>query len=264
MNKKIYLFILLAVFLVSCGSSTKTLTTADYKDKKYNPETVIADNLDWADVTINGKVQVGISSSMVMKMIKGKSISISLRPMLGIEMGKLHFEGDTVTVIDKYHNVYMQEPVGSFLGDYVSIEALQSLFLSRPFVIGEGFMTAENCTTMTCTDSDAEGKWMMFPRKQPAGFSYQYDLIGNNISNFKIAGLSNYELNMSFSNFVADLKGNIAYRITSQIPLSGKIMALNLTYKSVKWDTGITDNITVPEGSRKLTFAEILQMISNM
>ena len=69
---------------------------------------------------------------------------------------------------------------------------------------------------------------------------------------------------MAFSNFVADVKGNIAYRITSQIPLSGKIMALNLTYKSVKWDTGITDNVSIPDGSRKLTFVEILQMISNM
>ena len=132
---RIFVIVVIAVFTFSC--KTAKLSDSDKYESKavFTPKTFAEAHPDWADVTINGKVDIGVSSSVVIKMVKGKSLSISLRPILGMEIGKLYFEGDTVTVVDKYHKAFMKESIGSFIGEYVTVETLQSLFLAKPFII---------------------------------------------------------------------------------------------------------------------------------
>ncbi|MDD6140646.1 MAG: DUF4292 domain-containing protein [Bacteroidales bacterium] len=268
MSKTIIRIIALAVVAVamaSCGSQkpTEKAPTAE-QIQTYTPATVAAAMPDWTDATLNGKVSIGMTSSMVMKMVRGKSLSISLRPLLGIEVGKLYFEGDTVTVVDKYHNAYLRESIGNFMGEYITVETLQSLFLSRPFVVGKGTITPELASSMEATRPDGNRRWQMMPKRTDKRFSYRYEMEENRMLQFVLSLGTDTDYAMNFGKYMVTARGEIAGEITSRIPMGGKIVALDLTFKSAKWNTGLNDGIDIPADARRLSFDDILKLISNM
>ena len=59
---------------------------------------------DWSTFRTSGKIVIGgkqqFSSSMQLSMVKGKSISVSIRPLLGIEMGKIFITSDSIIVLN--------------------------------------------------------------------------------------------------------------------------------------------------------------------
>ncbi len=270
------------VLLASCGSKKDVVSQGDYEDGmgssvegvKYNVNTVAESKYEWTDVTISGSLSVGaanagtLSSAMVMKMVKGKSISISIRPILGIEMGKIYFADDTVTVVDKYHKAYLKEPIGSFLGSYIDIPTLQSLFLSRPFVIGKGEVDRSNRKDMKGSENKENGEWVLSPAKQNDYFAYNFDMSGNNIKHFNVIvgspSLSGTYA-MNFGGYKLTAKGIVATLIDAQIPVSGTTASFKLQYgKSITWDGGISDGINIPSGATHYDFADILKMVASV
>ena len=263
--RKIIAFAVVAVAFASCGSQkTAEKTPTAESIQTYTPATVAAEAKEWTDVTLNGKVSIGMTSSMVMKMVRGKSLSISLRPLLGIEVGKLYFEGDTVTVVDKYHNAYLRESIGDFMGEYITVATLQSLFLSRPFVVGKGTITPELASLMESTKPDDNRHWQMMPKRSDKRFSYRSEMEENRMLQFVLSLGTDTEYAMNFGKYMTTACGEIAGEISSRIPMGGKIVALDLTYKSAKWNTGLTDGIDIPADARRLSFDDILKLISNM
>ena len=198
---KIIAFAVVAVAFASCGSQkTAEKTPTAESIQTYTPATVAAEAKEWTDVTLNGKVSIGMTSSMVMKMVRGKSLSISLRPLLGIEVGKLYFEGDTVTVVDKYHNAYLRESIGDFMGEYITVATLQSLFLSRPFVVGKGTITPELASLMESTKPDDNRHWQMMPKRSDKRFSYRYEMEENRMLQFVLSLGTDTEYKVYFVN----------------------------------------------------------------
>ena len=130
MNKSSIIIALLAAILAmstSCRSAQKAMVSetrsgeiaesveADWSNSAFNPLTVAAAAPEWTDFSASGNITVSttgsLSSAIQIKMVRGRSISISIRPLLGIEMGKLFVDKDSVTLVDKYHNIYVRESV---------------------------------------------------------------------------------------------------------------------------------------------------------
>lgn len=280
MNKVAVILFSLAVVaagLSSCGGSKKSVgTKSDYKEESveepvrkslYSPQTVADSNTEWQDATISGTMTVGTTSSLrssvQIKMIKGKSVSISIRPLLGIEMGKIYFSGDTVTVVDKYHKVYVQESIGGLLGGSIDVATLQSLLLSRPFLIGDGGISDSNRKKIKGTESDANGNWVLSPKEQDGVVAYNFDMKGNNISHFNVIVPPAMQYSMNFSRYMNTPKGLVAGLIDAEIPLPGITVMFELQYGgSIKWDSGITDAIAIPANCDKLDFADVMKLIS--
>ena len=124
MNKSSIIIALLAAILAmstSCRSAQKAMVSetrsgeiaesveADWSNSAFNPLTVAAAAPEWTDFSASGNITVSttgsLSSAIQIKMVRGRSISISIRPLLGIEMGKLFVDKDSVTLVDKYHNI---------------------------------------------------------------------------------------------------------------------------------------------------------------
>lgn len=259
---RIFVIVVIAVFSFSC--KTAKLSDSDKYESKavFTPKTFAEAHPDWEDVTINGKVDIGVSSSVVIKMVKGKSLSISLRPILGMEIGKLYFEGDTVTVVDKYHKAFMKESIGSFIGEYVTVETLQSLFLAKPFIIGGEALDENNYKDFAFSKTNGD-KWTIFPKKQRDEYQYLYDMRGNNAIAFALR-IGEIDYKMTYSEYVRTSNGEMPSKIVARIPMSGKIIPLDISYRSFKWNTGVDDRISIPRNSKKYTFQEILKLITQM
>lgn len=121
--------VLLCIAVTSCRSNKETVASGS----EYTQENA-ADN-DWTDlyipVTFEMKSPKKVSFSGRMTMIRDRNICISLR-FLGMEVGVLDLTPETVTAIDKYHRVAVQEPVTPLLlMTGLAYSDIQDLLLGR-------------------------------------------------------------------------------------------------------------------------------------
>lgn len=271
---------LLAVLLASCGASKQIAAIpsqdgieseiqieTDWDASPYNPATVAESIPEWTDLTASGDIVIDASgklkSAFQMKMVRGKSVSFSLRPFLGIEMGKIYIDCDSVTIVDKYHNLYVKDAIASFLGSGISIDNLQSLLLARPFDLQTGSLSSENLTDFEASAADGDGLWTLFARNVADSFSYFFDMHENRINAFNVELNSGQLYALRFSEYRTTDKGAIAGKISANIPLAGMDISFELRFgKSVKWDNGITDRISIPKDARRYSLPLILKALS--
>ena len=280
MNKSI-LTIAMAAFLAvatSCHSAQKAVNTetralqtegsagSQWSSSEYNPLTVAKAATEWTDFTASGNITVSttssLSSAIQLKMVRGKSVSISIRPLLGIEMGKLFIDADSVTIVDKYHSIYMRESVKQFLGSDMRIEALQNLLLSRPFSIVDGAINSVNAYNFTATAPDANGKWEMHPADSNSLFSYFFKMADNNVSQLKVTVNNGQSYSLNYSTFKPFSTKIIATEINASVAFSGVNAKLNIHYSKANWDNGVNDNIQIPSGAKRYSFAQVMKLLS--
>ena len=76
-------------------------------------DAVIATLGNWQTMQTGGNIKLSagssFSSSVQVRMVRDKAIFISLRPMLGIEVGKLVITADSLYAVDKVHKRYIAE-----------------------------------------------------------------------------------------------------------------------------------------------------------
>lgn len=276
---KLSIIIALAAMLVataSCRSAQKALTTgtrsvqttetvnADWTNHSFNPLTAAAAAPEWTDFSANGNITVSttgsLSSAMQIKMVRGKSISISIRPLLGIEMGKLFVDKDSVTLVDKYHNIYMRESVSQFLGNDIGLNALQNLLLSRPFDLTDGGISAANAYHFSATAPDGSNHWEMRPTDANPLFAYFFNMIENNVSRLNVTLNNGQQYAMNFSAFKPVDGKVIATDINAHISVGGTEVGMDLKYtKSIRWNSGVTGYIRIPDGARRYSFAQLMK-----
>lgn len=281
MNKSSIIIALLAAILAmstSCRSAQKAMVSetrsgeiaesveADWSNSAFNPLTVAAAAPEWTDFSASGNITVSttgsLSSAIQIKMVRGRSISISIRPLLGIEMGKLFVDKDSVTLVDKYHNIYVRESVSQLLGNDIGLYALQNLLLSRPFDLTDGTISASNAYHFSATAPDNERRWQMRPAKANQLFGYFFDMIENNVSRFNVTLNNGQQYAMDFSAFKPVDGKVIATSISAHIEIGGTKVEMDLKYtKSIRWNSGVTDYIRIPDGARRYSLAQLLKSL---
>ena len=269
--------------LAGCGSQKGNVSGADsYQSEAANAGKEVADapklsgfvrdNAQWTDLTVSGSLSVStnagsLNSSMQMRMVRNQSISISIRPFLGIEMGKLLITADSITVVDKYHRAYLQEALPKAVGQFATLSDLQDVLLARVFVPGEGSLYAGNRKKMEVVPS-GDGSWSIVPRKQNDAYSINFAISpdGYRIKSFNVAvpsaSGSITTFSVAYSRYTATVHGDVAEALTAAIPVGTQKATLSFDYRSLKWDTGVTDNISIPSGAQRLSIDNILKMIS--
>ena len=281
MNKSSIIIALLAAILAmstSCRSAQKAMVSetrsgeiaesveADWSNSAFNPLTVAAAAPEWTDFSASGNITVSttgsLSSAIQIKMVRGRSISISIRPLLGSEMGKLFVDKDSVTLVDKYHNIYVRESVSQLLGNGIGLYALQNLLLSRPFDLTDGAISASNAYHFSATAPDNERRWQMRPAKANQLFGYFFDMIENNVSRFNVTLNNGQQYAMDFSAFKPVDGKVIATSISAHIEIGGTKVEMDLKYtKSIRWNSGVTDYIRIPDGARRYSLAQLLKSL---
>lgn len=273
--------VLSALLLASCGSARRPARPAeeqyyneagirietDWSKSAYNPLTVAETAIEWSDFSASGNIAVrtsgNLKSAIQLKMVRGKSVSISIRPFLGIEVGKLYIDTDSVTVVDKYHGLYLKEAVSRFLGEGISLEALQSLLLSKPFDLKTGTLTEKNTGNFEASAAGEDGQWTLFPRNAEKNFRYFFDMDKNNIKTFNVILANGQQYALRFDGYKAFSGAVVATAVNAEIPAGGMELSFEITLnKSVKWDSGISDGINIPGNARRYSFAQILEQLA--
>jgi len=171
----ISIIIALTALSTSCGTVNKAkangsaqmgqATTTPVSPTASDPrDAVIATLADWQTMQTSGNIRLSagstFSSSIQVRMVRDQAIYISLRPVLGIEVGKLIITADSLYAVDKVHKRYIAEKVSLLTGGIpVTVSDVQNIFLGRPFIIGKGTLSEDTKAYMTVSNEGDAGSW---------------------------------------------------------------------------------------------------------
>ena len=269
----------LAIAMCSCGTkravtdSTYTSTTAT--EQASEPSTtsrltaIAGATANWSTLRAGGTIGISgasnISSSMQMRMERGKSIYISLRPLLGIEVGRLVVVGDSVIVVDKIHKRYIAANA-SLLTDGlpVDVTTLQDIFLGRPFILGEGTFSKNLISKVKMTN--VNGSMVMEPRSQYAGFTYSFTFDASNLIksvNVTPAGAKTTTYSVTYDDVQSTVAGNVAGSVAASSSIKGKAYTLSIDYSGMTWNENVKIDTKIPNGYTRIDSKQLLQLLGS-
>ena len=137
------ILILSTLCFYSCKSSKSSVEGESTAIPDVTLQEMAQSYTDWNTYSTSGKLTLSgaasFSTSIQVKMTHNKSISISIRPVLGIEVAKVFVDNDSAVVIDKLHRVYTTIELERFKHILpVNIGNIQDIMLARPFTINDG------------------------------------------------------------------------------------------------------------------------------
>lgn len=242
--------------VTSCKSSGKATSGQNYKsasseevnensgDLKQRFSKIVSSYKDWTTFKASGKVTIGgtktFSSSMQLMMVKGKCISISIKPMLGIELGKIYITNDSVIVLNKMEKYYIAENLKMISnGIPLNIDDMQNIFLARMFELGKGTITADAQTVESITPA-SDGMMCVKLAPKDLGLNYTFTVKGNGaVRSLMISfngSISDFFVN--YYDFKATDYGKIADTIEVTSRVGNGDMSLKFEYDPmyVEWD----------------------------
>ena len=249
------------------AATSQPAATAQQTDKATRLSAIAMSFGTWKTMKAGGSVSLSgsqsFSSSMQMRMIKDKSIYISVRPLGMVEVAKLVITGDTLIVIDKLHKRYLCENVKLITnGLPASVSTLQDLFLGRAFILGKGTLSSGMTGDVTLTHVD--GSYLVQPKQQYQGFNYDFKFDQDNkILSLEVtpaaAGASAYSVN--YSDVSKTVAGNVAGQINVATKLNKADFKFKLEYSSFTWNDDVKIDTQLPSNYKRIAGSSLLNML---
>ena len=278
MRNRIAILIAVTMLMTACGTMKKAAgdqqqgngmgqttptTTSDPRDA------VIATLGDWNTLQTGGNIALkggnNFSSSMQMRMVRGQAIYISLRPLLGIEVGKLLITADSLYAVDKVHKRYIAEKVSLLTaGIPVTVSDVQDIFLGRPFVIGQG--TFGEALKEMINVVQGSSALTLSPNEGYKGYGYAFTFDkSNRVTGLNITREGSAEPSYKVKYGVVNRTpaGNIAHNIDVDATVEKKKIAFSISYKNIDWNGSVKIDRNIPSGYKRMSAADLFSLFSN-
>lgn len=273
--KKLH-FIILSVVLLMLGmtgcKSSRSVTSDVVPGVQPTAvlQEVASSYRSWETYSVSGKVSMSgvasLSSSMQLKMVKGKCVLISIRPILGIEVAKMYIDNDSAVVVNKLNKTYTSLSLSQFAEILpMDINIVQDMILARVFDLKEGELSLKNLKKFEIS-SDADN-FTITPRKKRKDFAYEFMLNkAKQLTALSVSPASSSKTyTAQYSGYAKDAVGNPASNIKFATSLRGKNVELNLNLNTTKgkWDGNVDEYFSVGMGYKKLSIAEFLTSLKS-
>ena len=254
----------------SCKSSKKTVD-----EGKEVPEMLLADMAqsitEWDNFSTSGKLSLSgaasFSTSMQLKMFHDKSIIVSIRPLLGIEVAKVYINNDSAVILNKYHHVYTTIHLQEFKHMLpVNLETIQNIILARPFSLDDGTLCANNVKKFSI--SYAPDGFTLSPRKKQKEFAYEFAI--NNLHQVVALNVTPAVSQKTYTAQYSDFVDISPVAMASNINISTSIGELDLALhlylnpSKVKWDSSTYEPLSINKSYRNVTIAEHIELLKSL
>lgn len=278
--KKIHflLFIIISLMITVSGcKSSKSISKDDESNKDFVSEVVLQEIADsyktWNTFSTSGKISISgaisFSTSMQLKMVKDNCISISIRPILGIEVARVFINNDSAVVVNKMQKVYTSIELKDLAHILpADINDIQDIILARVFSLNDGTLNNDNINKFTVSTDIKNDGFLIAPRKRNNKFSYEFALNKNK----QVTSLNVYPAGSSkqytavYSDHASLTTGSEAENITIDTTVKGKELSLELFMNSskTKWDSNVDESISINKSYRKVSVIEFLTMLKSL
>ena len=267
--------IALAILMASCGVFKKVQTQPDTTQTTTTPtvntdpcDAVIATLGDWQTMQAGGNIKLNagssFSSAIQVRMVRDQAIYISLRPVLGIEAGKLVITADSLYAVDKIHKRYIAEKVSILTsGIPVTVSDVQDIFLGRPFIIGQGTL---NETLKPQVSANGNNPLVLTANETFKGYGYAFSFDNKNrIISLDIVpqGSTTAAYQVKFSDVRGTTAGNIAHAVNVNATIEKKAVSFSLSYKDIDWNGKVKIDRSVSDSYKRMSARDLFSMFAN-
>ena len=277
MKNNIVILLVMAALMTACGTAKKAALPDTTTTSPTTPTTATADPInaiittigDWQTMQTSGNIQLSagssFSSSIQVRMLRDQAIYISLRPVLGIEVGKLIITADSLYAVDKVHKRYIAEKVSLLTsGIPVTVKEVQDIFLGRPFIIGKGTLGKDNKEGMNVTQEGKATTLSSSEHYKGYGYTFTFNK-SNRITSLDIVpeGSTTPAYQVKYSDVRSTTTGPIAHDINASANIEKKKMAISLSYKNIEWNGKVKIDMGIPGNYSRMSARDLLSMFSN-
>lgn len=266
------------MLMTACGTVKKANTNMPTGQTTTSPTTtqptdpaddILATLGDWHTMQTSGNIKLSagssFSSSIQVRMVRDQAIYISLRPVLGIEVGKLIITADSLYAVDKVHKRYIAEKVSILTsGIPVTVSDVQDIFLGRPFIIGQGTLNEQLKPALNVTRKG--NTVVLAPQEKYKGYGYAFTFDKNNrITSLDIVPTSGTAAGyqVKYSDVHSTRAGNIAHAIDVNATVEKKQVSFSLNYKNIDWNGKVNIDTTVSKNYKRMSARDLFSIFSN-
>lgn len=223
--------------------------------------------LDWHTFQESAKVVISgdesYSTSVQVKMVKGESILISIRPILGIEVAKVIITNEDFIVLDKINKRYIKEPVALFTnGIDLDISTIQDIILGRPFVLGKGTLNSQMQSDFAPVV--AEGDYYFLSSAYGYnGFDYVFGFANDmTLAMLAVAPFGeNVAYMVEYNKSIDTEMGQMAARASLTTLIGERALNLQITHRNPVIDRNVEIDTTVPMSYSKMSRTALARIL---
>ena len=271
--KRIGQIAILILLLSLAGCKSKEVvgsrTQPGEKDEAERFDALLDAYSPWETFTAKGTASfsgAGLRSSIEIRMIRGEAIQVSIRPLLGIEIGRLLMTTDSVYIYDKFNRRYVAESLQTFyniLPVAISPLDLQNILLGQPFIFGQTMLQPSDYKKFDIILGDNED-WALQPQNQYREFTYRFLLNDNNLMGIQAyQNNSPRQISCSYADHrMADGKLLPTFvQVTAQGGSRKYTLNINYDSSSATWDNNIGIEKLPTAGYTIMTFSQLLKSL---
>lgn len=272
-----------ALLLASCGSQRAAVaTTPQVEQQTPTPGTkpattapatsnhvssIAATFGSWTTLQSGGSISLSgaqkLSASVNVRMERGKSIYISVRPLGLVEAARLVVKGDSVIVLDRLHKRYVCESIKSLIGGLpADVSTLQDILLGRAFILGKGTINPGNVAGLSLRNIN--GSYLLQPAGTYHGYAYGFKFNAKYcITSLEVTKAQSDVpvCAVTYADVVRTVAGNIAGSAAVKASTRSGDMNFKLTYSGQSWNVPVKIDDKIPSSYKRVSAKSVMSIL---
>ena len=259
--------------LYSCKSKKQALGTYAPVVEKMNAQLfsdILSNSFEYS--TFSSKLNLNISSGKSsisskanIRIIKDNTIQLSIQPLFGVEMFRVHITPDTFILLDRMNKQYVQESISDLKKRYpvgFDFETLQALFSNNIFVSGKQNIEISDFNRFQIQKA-SNTHYLLKAKDELSDINYSFTVDGNDKVgvSYLIEPEKKYSLQWKYSNFEMVEDKLFPSKMDVSVETPSRKMAVDIDFSDIKKDEQFTLSMNIPAGYSKKRFDEVLRIL---
>lgn len=206
-----------------------------------------------------------LSSKASIRILKDRALQVSVQPLFGVEMFRLHVDPDTMVILDRMNKRYVKEAIVVLKEHYpvgFDYYTLQSFFTNALFVSGNGKVTPSDYRRFSYLRA-SDRNYYLSAEDPESGIEYSFTVDGDDRVTFThlMQPQEKYSLQWSYSNFTLLNDGTFPHRMNAAISSANRKINTEFLFSGIVIDESMQLSMQVPDGYTRTSVQEIMKII---
>ena len=273
-NSLLFMLAALLACMISCTPKkqiAKTTLPIELKENQQLFEDILTNQLSFN--TLSSKISFSFTNGSMsrgskarLKIVEDSALQISIQPLFGIEMFRLHVDADTLVFLDRMNKRYVKEALSDMKQRYPTgfdLETLQALLCNRIFVAGKTKPAADDYAKFNY--SDTQNMYYLKSKDESSGIEYFFSVNANDRLIFtNLMDMDKkYSLQWNYSAFTKLSSGAFPQQMDVTVGSPTKKAEMSLSFSDTVLDEPMQLDLNIPKGYSKVPFANVLKILTS-